>query len=39
MVLLKRKIYFSKDQEGSNIFQGGGSTFTRGGGESKCYFL
>ena len=35
MVLLKRKIYFSKDSEGSNIFQGG-PTFTRGGGESKC---
>ena len=23
MVLLQRKLYFSKDQEGSNIFQGG----------------
>ena len=22
MVLLQRKLYFSKDQEGSNIFQG-----------------
>ena len=24
MVLLQRKLYFSKDPEGSNIFQGGG---------------
>ena len=34
MALLQRKLYFSKDPEGSNIFQGGGGdpTFSRGGG-------
>ena len=41
MVLLQRKLYFSKDpdtfpriQRGSNIFQGGGGVqlFSRGGG-------
>ena len=33
MVLLQRKLYFSKDPEGSYIFQGeGGPTFSRGGG-------
>ena len=36
MVLLQRKLYFLKDPEGSNIFQGGGgSNFFQGGG-SKC---
>ena len=32
MVLLLRKLYFSKDPEGSNIFQGGGGVqlFPRG---------
>ena len=29
MVLLQRKLYFSKDPEGSSIFQGG-PTFSRG---------
>ena len=32
MVLLQRKLYFSKDPEGSNFFQGGGPTFFQGGG-------
>ena len=34
MVLLQRKLYFSKDPEGSNIFQGGSNrlTFSRGRG-------
>ena len=34
MVLLQRKLYFSKDPEGSNIFGGGGGgpSFNRGGG-------
>ena len=31
MLLLKRMIYFSKDPEGSNIFQGGGSNFYQRG--------
>ena len=37
MVLLLRKLYlyFTKDPEGSIIFQGGVSNFSRGGG-SKC---
>ena len=31
MVLFQRQLYFSKDPEGSNIFQGGGGlTFPRG---------
>ena len=30
MVLLQRKIFFSKDPEGSNIFQGRGSNFFQG---------
>ena len=33
MVSLQRKLYFSKDPEGSNFFQGGGGpTFFQGGG-------
>ena len=31
MVLLQRKLYFSKDPEGVQLFPGRG-----GGGESKC---
>ena len=31
MVLMQRKLYFSKDPEGSNLFQEGW-----GGGGSKC---
>ena len=30
MVLLQRKLYFSKDPEGSNIFQGGPAFFQGG---------
>ena len=32
MVLLQRKLYFFKDPEGSNVFQGGGSNFFPGEG-------
>ena len=32
MVLPLRKLYFSRDPEGSNIFQGG-PTFSGGGGD------
>ena len=41
MVLLLRKLYlyFTKDPEGSIIFQGGGSNFFTRGGGSKCQFL
>ena len=41
MVLLLRKLYlyFTKDLEGSMIFQGVSNFFQRGGGRSKCYFL
>ena len=40
MVLLLRKLYlyFTKDPEGSIIFQGGVKLFPGGGG-SKCLFL
>ena len=38
MVFLQRKLYFSKDPEGSNIFQGGGgATFSRGGPNANLY--
>ena len=30
MVLLQRKLYFSKDPEGVQYFPGGGPTFSRG---------
>ena len=30
MVLLQRKLYFSKDPEGSNIFKGGSNFFPGG---------
>ena len=33
MVLLQSKLYFLRIQRGSNIFQGGGPTFSRGGGD------
>ena len=36
MVLLQRKLYFSKDPEGSNNFQGG---WGEGGGGVKCLSL
>ena len=43
MVLLRRKLYFSKESEGAQHFPGGGggggSNFLQGGGGSKCYFL
>ena len=32
MVLLQRKLYFSKDPEGSNSYQGGVQLFPGGGG-------
>ena len=32
MVLLQRKLYCSKDSEGSNIFQRGPTFFYQGGG-------
>ena len=35
MVLLQRKLYFSKDPEGVQHFPGG-PTFFQGGGGSKC---
>ena len=37
MVLLQRKLYFSKEPEGVQQFSrgGGGPTFSRGGGQSK----
>ena len=34
MVLMQRKLYFPKDQGGSNIFKGGGQLFPE---KSKCY--
>ena len=44
MVLLQRKLYFSKDPKGYNIFQGGPASFRwggegggGGGGVSKCF--
>ena len=41
MVLLLRKLYlyFTKDPEGSIIFQGGGGVQLFPGGGGKCYFL
>ena len=40
MVLLERKLYISKDSEGSNIFWGVQLFFWGGGGVgSKCLFL
>ena len=35
MVILQRKLYFSKDPEGVQHFSGG-SNFYQGGGGSKC---
>ena len=42
MVLLQIKLYISKDPEGVKHFTGrggGGSSFFREGGGSKCLFL
>ena len=36
MVLLQGKLYFLKDPEGTNIFQGESNFFQVGGGGSKC---
>ena len=36
MVLLQRKLYFSKDPEGIQHFPGGSNFFQGGGGGSKC---
>ena len=38
MVLLQRKLYFSKDPEGSNIFQGGSNFFQGGWGGPNAIF-
>ena len=38
MVNFKENYHFSRFQRGSNIFQGGGPTFSRGGGGSNCLF-
>ena len=38
MVLLQRKLYFSKVPEGSNIFRGEGPASSGGGGGLNAYF-
>ena len=38
MVLLQRKLYFSKDPEWAQHFTGGGPTFSRGGGGPNANF-